>query len=69
MEQTLMSTPTKRGENSKELPKIFIQEAEIEMTVALNPAEEEEKNNMELVDLYEELESLKRRVMVQIFHI
>ena len=39
------------------------------MTVAPNPAEEEETDSMEFVDLYEELESLKRRVMVQILHI
>jgi hypothetical protein len=69
MEKTLMSTPTKGGENSKELPKIFSQEAEIEMIVALNLAEEEKTDSMEFVDLYEELESLKRRVMVQIMHI
>jgi hypothetical protein len=69
MEQTLMSTPTKGGEKSKDLPKIFSPESEIEMTLALNPAEEEETNNMEFVDLYEELESFKRRVMVQILHI
>jgi hypothetical protein len=39
------------------------------MTAALEPAAEEEADNMDLVDLYEELEALERRVMVQIFHI
>jgi hypothetical protein len=39
------------------------------MTVALKPAVEEETYNMDFVDLYEELEALERRVMVQSFHI
>jgi hypothetical protein len=34
------------------------------MTVALNPAAEEEKNIMDFVELYEELEALEIRVMV-----
>jgi hypothetical protein len=69
MEQTLMSTPAEGEENSEEWLKIFSQEAEQEMTVALKPAAEEETDNMDFVDLYEELESLERRVMVQILHI
>jgi hypothetical protein len=39
------------------------------MTAALEPAAEEETDNMDFVDLYEELEALERRVMVQILHI
>jgi hypothetical protein len=51
------------------LLKIFSQEAETEMTAALEPAAEEEADNMDFVDLYEELEALERRVMVQSLHI
>jgi hypothetical protein len=40
MEQTLMSTPTEGDEHSTELLKIFSQEAEQEMTAALEPATE-----------------------------
>jgi hypothetical protein len=69
MEQTLMSTPTEGEEHSTELLKIFSQEAEQEMTAALEPAAEEEADNMDFVDLYEELEALERRVMVQSQHI
>jgi hypothetical protein len=69
MEQTLMSTPTEGEEHSEEWLKIFSQEAETEMTAALEPAAERETDNMDLVDLYAELESLERRVMVQILHI
>jgi hypothetical protein len=39
------------------------------MTAALEPAAEEEADNMDFVDLYEELEALERRVMVQSLHI
>jgi hypothetical protein len=66
MEQTLMSTPAEGEEHSAEFLKIFSQEAEQEMTVALELTEEEEADIMEFVDLYEELEALERRVMVQI---
>jgi hypothetical protein len=48
---------------------MFIQEAGTEMTVALEPAVEEEMNIIDFVDMYEELEALERRVMVQRFHI
>jgi hypothetical protein len=65
MEQTLMSTPAEGEEHSEELLKIFSQEAEQEMTAALEPAAEEEADNIDFVDLYAELESLERRVMVQ----
>jgi hypothetical protein len=69
MEQTLMSTPAEGEENSTELIKIFSQEVEQEMTVALELTKEEESNNMDFDDLYAELESLERTVMVQILHI
>jgi hypothetical protein len=39
------------------------------MTAALELAAEEEVDNMEFVDLYDELEAIERRVMVQSFHI
>jgi hypothetical protein len=39
------------------------------MTAALELAAEEEADNMDFVDLYEELEALERRVMVQSLHI
>jgi hypothetical protein len=39
------------------------------MTAALKPAIEEETNNMDFAELYEELEALERRVMVQRLHI
>jgi hypothetical protein len=38
MEQAMMSTPAEGEENSKEWLKMFIQEAEQEMIVALEPA-------------------------------
>jgi hypothetical protein len=69
MEQTLMSTPVEGEEHSAELLKIFSQEAEQEMTVALELTEEEEADNMDFVDLYAEMEALERRVMVQSLHI
>jgi hypothetical protein len=69
MEQTLMSTPAEGEEHSEEWPKFFSQEAETEMTAALEPAAAEETDNMDFADLYEELEALERRVMVQILHI
>jgi hypothetical protein len=39
------------------------------MTASLEPATEGETNNMDFFVLYEELEALERRVMVQSFHI
>jgi hypothetical protein len=39
------------------------------MTATLKPVAEEEANNMDFADLYEELEALERRVMVQRFPI
>jgi hypothetical protein len=56
-------------EHSAKLLKIFSQEAEQEMTVVLEPATEEEADNINFVDLYKELESLERRIMVQSLHI
>jgi len=64
-----MSTPTKGEEHSTELLKIFIQEAEQEITITLELTEEEEANSMDFVDLYAKLEALERIVMVQILHI
>jgi len=69
MEQTLMSTLTEGKEHSFELLKIFIQEAGTKITAALEPTAEEEEDNMDFVDLYEELEALEIRVMVQSLHI
>jgi hypothetical protein len=69
MEQTLMSTPTEGDEHSTTLLKIFSQEVETEMIATLEPIAEEEADNMDFSDLYEELESLERRVIVKIFHI
>jgi hypothetical protein len=51
------------------LLKILSQEDEQEMNAALNRAAEGETYNMNFVELYEELESLERRVMVQRLHI
>ena len=45
--------------------KIFSQEAEREITAALEPAAEEEANNIDFVELYEELEALERRLNMQ----
>jgi hypothetical protein len=45
-------------EHSTELLKIFSQEAEREITATLEPAAEEEADNIDFVELYEELESL-----------
>jgi hypothetical protein len=39
------------------------------MTAALEPATEEEADSMDFADLYQELEALERRVMVQSLHI
>jgi hypothetical protein len=48
-----MSTPVEGDEHSIELLKIFSQEAKTEMTSALEPAAEEEEDNMDFVDMYE----------------
>ena len=64
-----MSTPTEGYDNSKEWLKMFSHEAEHEMTATLKPTAEEEAESMDFADLYEELESLERRVMVQSLHI
>jgi hypothetical protein len=39
------------------------------MTATLDPAVEEEANNMEFSELYKELKSLERRVIVKSQHI
>jgi hypothetical protein len=57
------------GEHSTELLKIFSQEAEREITTALEPTTEEEDDNIDFVELYEELESLERRIDIQSRHI
>jgi hypothetical protein len=49
-------------EHSTELLKIFSQEAEREITAALELAEEEEADNIDFFELYEELEAQERRV-------
>jgi hypothetical protein len=69
VEQTLMVSQEEKDEHSTEWLKIFSQEVETWMTVALKPAAEEEVDNMDFVDLCEELEALERRVMVQSLHI
>jgi hypothetical protein len=70
MEQILKSSHVGEAEeNSTEFLKIFIQEAEQEMTAELNPAAEEETYNMDFVDLCEEFEALEKRVIVQSRHI
>jgi hypothetical protein len=69
MDKTMMSTPREGEENSTEWLKSFSQEAKQEMTTIMKPIAEEEVDNMDFVDLYEELEALKRRVIVQVQHI
>jgi hypothetical protein len=64
-----MFSPAEGEEHSTKLLKIFSQEAEQEMTAALEPAAEEEADIIDFVDLCEELEALERRVIVQILHI
>jgi hypothetical protein len=70
-EQTLTFAPTEGEEHSVELLKIFCQEAEQEMTAALELAEEEEaeSDSMDFAYMYAKMEALERRVMVQILHI
>jgi hypothetical protein len=69
MEQTLMFSQGEEEEHLAELLKIFSQEVETEMTATLESAIEEEEENMDFFDLYEELEALEKRVMVQSLHI
>jgi hypothetical protein len=59
------------NEHSEEWLKFFSQEAETEMTAALELAavEEEEADSMSFVDLCEQIEALERRVIVQRMHI
>jgi hypothetical protein len=68
-EKTSKSSQTKEGEHYEVWLKIFNQEAEQEMTVALKPTTEEEADIMEFVDVYKEIESLERRVNMQSRHI
>jgi hypothetical protein len=56
-------------DNSAELLKTFSPRDEQEMIVALEPVAEEEAESIDFVELYEELESLKRRVNMQSRHI
>jgi rubrerythrin len=53
----------------REWLKIFSQEGEQEMSIALEFAAEEETNSMDFVELYEKLESIDIRVMVQSLNI
>jgi hypothetical protein len=64
-----MFSLVEEGEHSEEWLKIFSQKAEKEMTAVLEPTAEEEADSMNFVDLYEELEALERRVIVQSKHI
>jgi hypothetical protein len=68
-ENTLMFSPTEGKEHSTKFLKIFIQETEQEMTATLKPTIEGEVDNMDFTELYEELEALKRRLIVQRNHI
>jgi hypothetical protein len=53
-------------EHSEEWLNFFSQEAEKEITVECEPTtEEEEIDNMDLVDLCEEMEALKRSIKMQ----
>jgi hypothetical protein len=56
-------------EHLAELLKNFSLGVEQKMTAALEPATEEEADNIDFVELYEELESLERRVNMQSRHI
>jgi hypothetical protein len=69
LEQTLMFSQAEGEDHSAELLKIFSQEAEQEIIIVLEPTAEEEANNMDFANLWEELEALEKRVMVQILHI
>jgi hypothetical protein len=51
VEQTLMFSQGEKDENSIEWIKMFSQEAETKMTVALKLAAEEEANNTDFLDL------------------
>jgi hypothetical protein len=65
-EQMLMfSQVDEKEHHSKEWIKIFSQEVEQEITAELKPTTEKEADNIDFVNLYEELESPERRVIVQ----
>jgi hypothetical protein len=51
------------------LLKIFNPRAEHEITTTLEPATEEEANNIDFADLYEELEAQERKINMQSRHI
>jgi hypothetical protein len=55
--------------HSTKFLKIFIQEVEQEMTATLKPTTEGEVDNMDFTELYDELEALKRRLIVKSKHI
>jgi hypothetical protein len=69
MEQTLTFPQGSEDEHSAEMLKISSQEAEQEITAALESIIEEEVDSIDFVDLYQELQALERRVIVQSFHI
>jgi hypothetical protein len=52
-------------EHSTELLKIFSQEAELEMTAALEPAAEKEADDIDFAELHEELEALEKGRHIQ----
>jgi hypothetical protein len=56
-------------EHSKEWLNIFSQETEKTAALELAEEEEEEADNISLVDLYEQIEAMERRVIVQGMHI
>jgi hypothetical protein len=64
-----MFSPAEGEEHSAELLKIFSQEAEQEMTAALESAAEGEADSIDFAELYEELEALERRLIVESKHI
>jgi hypothetical protein len=64
-EKKLMFSPAEGEENSAELLKIFSLEVEQELTAALEFAAEGEAYSMDFSEMYEELESLERRVILQ----
>jgi hypothetical protein len=68
-EQILESSLVEGEEHSIELLRNFSQEAEQKMTTALEPTKEEEAGSMDFAELYKELESLERRVIMQSIHI
>jgi hypothetical protein len=70
LEQMLeASQAEEEDEHSEEWLNIFSQEAEKTTALKLAEAEEEEADNMSFVDLWEQIETLERRVEVQSMHI